>query len=69
MGSHAWIGINEEGPCDLFSDIRFAGFVLANKKALEKEYKRCKRIEKETASELWREGARWNMKLIEELLK
>jgi cell division septum initiation protein DivIVA len=39
------------------------------KQKLQRRYDECKRIEETTASPLWREGARWNMKLIEELLK
>jgi hypothetical protein len=39
------------------------------KQKLQQEYKKCKKIEKETSSPLWREGARWNIRLIEELLK
>jgi len=39
------------------------------KQKLQQEYGRCEKIEKETGSALWREGARWNMRLIEELLK
>jgi DNA-directed RNA polymerase subunit RPC12/RpoP len=39
------------------------------KQKLQQRYDECKRIEETTASPLWREGARWNMKLIEELLK
>jgi hypothetical protein len=38
-------------------------------KVLEKKREKCEKINKGTASELWREGARWNLKLIEELLK
>jgi predicted nuclease with TOPRIM domain len=39
------------------------------KQKLQQKYDECKRIEETTASPLWREGARWNMKLIEELLE
>jgi len=39
------------------------------KQKLQRRYDECKRIEETTASPLWREGARWNMKLIEELLE
>jgi len=39
------------------------------KKKLQQEYAKNKKIAKETSSPLWREGARWNMRLIEELLK
>jgi len=39
------------------------------KRKLQQKYDECKRIEETTASPLWREGARWNMRLIEELLE
>jgi hypothetical protein len=39
------------------------------KQKLQQKYDECKRIEETTASPLWREGARWNRKLIEELLE
>jgi len=39
------------------------------KQKLQQELVKCKKIEKETSSPLWREGARWNIRLIEELLK
>jgi len=42
---------------------------LELKQKLRQRYDECKRIEETTASPLWREGARWNMKLIEELSK
>lgn len=56
---------------DALEDVAFehAKKLDAQKNKLQQEYARCKKIEKETKSALWREGARWNMKLIEELSK
>ena len=49
----------------VFDALVKAGFVLLNKKALLRQVRKCKRIEKKTSSPLWKEGARWVLAFVE----
>lgn len=43
--------------------------LIVDKTKLKEERRRCKRIEKNTKSQLWKEGARWNLEFIDQLLE